>query len=242
MKQLLIFIALFAATFFISNCSREEKSTVVDWEGNEYKTKNYGGTWWMVENMRTTKTKDGQNIWVSSEEDKFSYTIPYCYFYDDNDADLKKKGCLYNWSAANQVCPDGWHLPTDADYEALVSYLNSVEKYCYNGNPYAIAKSMASNSGWTTSFVEGSPGYGSNNNTSGFNAPPTGAYFYPYFDDGGHFDGKGYKAHFWIAYEELEDGNNAVSFSLINNESEVFLYSSDKSAGFSVRCVKDAKE
>ncbi|MCR4877991.1 MAG: fibrobacter succinogenes major paralogous domain-containing protein [Bacteroidales bacterium] len=232
---------LMMAVLFLASCAKEEKNTVVDWEGNEYKTRNYGGTWWMVENLRTTRTKDGQNIWVSSEEDIFSYTTPYCYFLNNNESGLKWKGCLYNWSAANQVCPEGWHLPTIEDYEALTRYMGGVDKYCHDSNPKAIAKAMASDNDWEYSDTPGAPGYGVSfggfrtaNNASGFNAPPVGAYTpLPY----SRFWGYGVRAYYWLSDEY--DGNYANAFIIYYDEPVLVRDTIDKPLGISVRCVKD---
>lgn len=237
MKRILyLFVALVVAILLFSNCSREEeRSTVVDWEGNEYKTMNYGGTWWMVENMRTTRTRDGQNIWVSSDEDKFSYTIPYCYFYEDKNTELKQRGCLYNWTAANQICPEGWHLPTIEDYEALTDYISSVDKYCYKGDQNAIAKAMASKNRWYHSSNDGSPGCSPvSNNASGFNAFPTGYFWH---DTEGYYQYYTGETYFLLADDY--DGNYAFAIKLRYDEPEVILESVDKSGANPVRCVKD---
>lgn len=232
---------LMMAVLLIVSCSKEEKSTVVDWEGNEYKIKNYGGAWWMVENLRTTRTRDGQNILTTSVEDKFSYTIPYCYFPNDNESGLKRNGCLYNWVAANQVCPEGWHLPTVADYAALTQYMGSVDKYCYEGNPKAIAKAMASDNNWQYSDTPGSPGFGVSfsgyravNNASGFNASPVGVYT-PLPNS--RFWGIGQWASYWLSNEY--DGNYANNFNLYYDEPVLVRDTIDKPLGLSVRCVKN---
>ena len=236
MNRFLYLVALFAAILLFSNCSREEKSTVVDWEGNEYKTKLYGHTWWMVENMRTTKTKDGQNIWVSSDEDKYSYTTPYCYFYDDNTTYFKKRGCLYNWSAANEICPEGWHLPTVAEYDALTDYISSVDKYCHKGNPKAIAKAMAAKQGWLPCEPGGMPGWTSTtNNASGFDAYAVGCYWH---ESENSFFNTAEEANIWLADES--DGNYAESFTLYYDRDTLVRRDVDKSAGFSVRCVRSS--
>ncbi len=251
MRRIVFFLM---AVLLFSACSKEEKSTVVDWEGNEYKTKNYGGTWWMVENLRTTRANNGQNIWVSSDDDAHSYTTPYCYFVNDDEKDLKKRGCLYNWSAAQQVCPEGWHLPTTADYEALTTYMRSVKKYGYKGNSNAIAKAMAAKTVWAKCDSAGTPGNGykgaggaigpfvvvvddvniPSNNASGFNAMPVG-YYTPLINN--CFGKYSIEANFWLADEV--DNNNARIFGLVYNEPDVVECDADKSFGCSVRCVKN---
>lgn len=250
MKKTMYFLMV---SLLLIGCSKEEKSTVVDWEGNEYKTKNYGGTWWMIENLRTTKSNDGENIWVSSENDAHSYSTPYCYFVEDNEKDLKKRGCLYNWSAAQQVCPEGWHLPTAADYESLTNYMRGIKKYCYKGNSNAIAKAMSAKTVWAKCDSAGTPGNGymgagggigivvvvndiniPSNNASGFDAVPVG-YYSPLIDN--CFGYYSIKANFWLADEV--DNNTAHIFGLIYNEPDVVVSTEDKSFGMSVRCVKD---
>lgn len=240
-----IVFLLFAVVLF-SACSKEENGTVVDWEGNVYKTKNYGGTWWMVENMRTTRTKDGQNIWVSSDEDKHSYTTPYCYFIDDNEKISNKRGCLYNWPAANQVCPDGWHLPTPSDVEHLVNYLGGIDKYCYDGNHTFIAWAMATKDGWASSGIVGTPGYlpevpfmgqaeyNTGNNASGFSAYPVGFYS-PYYDT--YFAGRTLRASYWM--DDDLGVNRANSFNVWYDSYIVENDTVSKSVGFTIRCVKN---
>ena len=238
MKNFVYFIII---VLILSSCSKEKKSTVVDWEGHVYKTKNYGGTWWMVENMRTTKTKDGQNILVSSDEDKFSYTTPYCYYNNDDEKKTKKNGCLYNWAAATQICPEGWHLPTVEDFQRLTEYMGNVKRYCYDNNPEAISAAMSSNYGWADCEEYGTPGYGSSyglasweENASGFNAPPAG-YFTAFPNS--HFDGYSFEADFWLANEYELD--YASTFYLYYSSTKVYRDTKDKVTGLSVRCVKD---
>jgi len=72
-------------------------------DGNTYKTITVQGVTWMAENLR--------------------YKSPQGAFYFDNDTNnIPIYGVLYEWKTATKVCPDGWRLPSGADYQALVNY------------------------------------------------------------------------------------------------------------------------
>ncbi|MFA6400679.1 MAG: FISUMP domain-containing protein [Salinivirgaceae bacterium] len=98
----------------------------VDAQGNSYKTAILGGKKWMVENMRNTLTSKGDSIQNRVYYDSLAYAEVY--------------GLLYTWDAAMNhstdegaqgICPDGWHIPTDMEWKALLDTVSSVE----NGIP-----------------------------------------------------------------------------------------------------------
>jgi uncharacterized protein (TIGR02145 family) len=79
-------------------------STVTDTDGNTYRTKVYNGVAWMIDNSQKTTSVTGCSY---RSIDRGSY------------------GRLYSWNCAAKACPDGWSLPTDEDFEALVSALDA---------------------------------------------------------------------------------------------------------------------
>ncbi len=105
-------------------------STVTDIDGNEYNTVLIGDQCWMASNLIVTRTPGGQAI------------ARYCY----NNEPLKcqQYGGLYNWntvmngasgsssnpSGVQGICPDGWHVPSDAEWTQLTNY---VEPFANNG-------------------------------------------------------------------------------------------------------------
>lgn len=101
MKTKLIFAIL--SVFFIAESFAQ--NTVKDKEGNEYKTLSIGGKVWMAENLRSNQTKDGVEL--------ESYVYPK--------ADVLVHGKLYSYEAAVNMCPAGWHLATEAEWDALIS-------------------------------------------------------------------------------------------------------------------------
>ena len=102
-------------------------STVTDKNGNVYNTVMINNQCWMKENMRTTKTATGTSI---SDGGSTAWTSgSYYYNYSASGIPLAERGYLYNYSAATQICPTGWHLPSQDEWITLGNYLPS-----YSGN------------------------------------------------------------------------------------------------------------
>src|SRR5690554_6744787 len=95
-------------------------------DGNVYKIITIGDQVWMAENLAYLPSVN--MVADGSEDAAGSYY--YVYGYDGtNVADAKATGnyatydVLYNWTAAMNACPDGWHLPSDAEWTELTDYL-----------------------------------------------------------------------------------------------------------------------
>ncbi len=135
-------------------------------------------------------------------------------------------GRLYTWDAAMVACPEGWHLPTDAEWQILEHYLgmNSADTstLLWRGSDQGIQ--LKSTSGWYDD--------GEGNNSSGFNAFPAGFY------TAGAFYTLGTDATFWTSTES--SSTKAYARNLKGNNTGV--YREDyylKSYGYSCRCVED---
>jgi hypothetical protein len=100
--------------------------TVQDIDGNVYRTVIIGEQTWMAENLKTTKYNDGTDIPIVTDGtwDDLS-TGAYCW-YDDTPDNKDTYGALYNWNTVNtgKLCPVGWHVPTEEEWEVLHKYLN----------------------------------------------------------------------------------------------------------------------
>jgi uncharacterized protein (TIGR02145 family) len=134
-----------------------------------------------------------------------------------------------------EFAPEGWHVPTDAEWTTLEEYLIA-SGYNYDGTTTGnkIAKAMASNTGWNSSTNTGAIGNDQSlNNSSGFKAFPEG--YRENFD--GSFYGEGTNAFFWSSTET--NTNDAWSRGLYVNYSYLFGYYYYKRNGFSVRFVRD---
>ena len=210
---------------------KSEPGTMQDYDGNTYKTVQIGEQVWMAENMRAMHDRDGKAIAMGSEE---SYDTPYRYCPDNKPANVKEYGYLYNWPAAKKVCPEGWHLPTDAEWTQLTGYLMD-NGYSCGGEKENVAKALASSQGWGGSDEECAVGNNpGSNNASGFSALPAGVYGGNY----GNYGFFGYGAGFWSATENNDFGAYGRYFDYYN--ANVYRGSSGyKYNGFSVRCVRD---
>ena len=215
---------------------------VTDIDGNEYKTVKLGNQVWMAENLRTTRYADGTPIPLGTEA---SFTTAYRYYPDGNSANVSDYGYLYNWAAvmngasssdANPsgvqgICPDGWHVPSDAEWTELTNYVKSQSQYVcgdYTGN---IAKALASETGWKPDDEECAAGNNpSANNATGFSARPAGYY-------NGYYDAFGYNASFWSATQN--DSGNAYGRNLYYDTAYVYRTNGTKYTGYSVRCIRN---
>jgi len=227
---------LYLFTFFILvsfSCTPKKtqttfsNNTVKDIDGNVYKTVKIGKQWWMAENLKVTHYRNGDKIPCLNEDDEWDRpTGAYCYYNNDT-ANIRKYGILYNWFAVDEhrnIAPAGWHVPSDDEWQVLVDYLG--------GDTVAGGKMKS------TGTIEGSDGLwrGSNEGTinkSGFSALP-GGYRYNH----GVYDGLGTNSYFWSSTES--NGGNAWHRYLYFGNSNVYCDDSGwKQAGYSIRCVKD---
>ncbi len=216
---------------------------VTDIDGNEYKTVKLGNQVWMAENLRTTRYADGTPIPLGTEA---SYDVAYRYYPDDNSANVSDYGCLYNWpavmngslsSSANPsgvqgICPEGWHVPSDAEWTELENYVSSQSQYVCGGDKKSIARALASEEGWLEfcdekCVVTNNP---SANNATGFSARPAGDYNGPYYYFGGN-------ANFWSATQV--DSGYAYNRNLGYSNASVYRNDDAKNSGYSVRCVRN---
>ena len=219
--------------------------TLTDINGNVYNTALIGSQCWMKENLRATKFPDNTEIALGT------YTSSDPCYYDDSESDipLAERGYLYNWSAAihgaasssaapsgvQGVCPNGWHLPSEAEWEALKEYVSAQPEYTCGGNTSNIAKAVASEFWWYNYNGGCNPGdqRNSSNNATGFSAVPAGTLGVYGYDDAG------YSAHFWSATENTGYTAAAIYYGLDHDTSEFFMATTVKERRASVRCLHD---
>ena len=217
-------------------------STITDVDGNVYNTVLIGNQVWMRENLRTTKYANGTTIPLGTTASTYS---AYRYYPDDNSANVSDYGYLYNWAAvmngsassdANPsgvqgICPDGWHVPSDAEWTELTNYVKSQSQYVCGSSTSKIAKALASETGWSSSVDNCDVGNNpSTNNATGFSARPAGSYL-------GTYSNFGDSAYFWSAAQNNSD--NAYYRVLTYSLAGVHRYYNGKNAGYSVRCIRN---
>jgi uncharacterized protein (TIGR02145 family) len=130
-------------------------------------------------------------------------------------------GYLYDWETACDVCPDGWHLPTDAEWTELTDYLGE--------NAGGKLKATGTIEAGTGLWYD--PNTGATNET-GFTALPGGGR-----GSDGTFSDVGGGGYWWSATEVST--NYAWSRDVSCDYSGVDGYNDDKELGFSVRCLRD---
>lgn len=212
---------------------------VKDIDGNVYKTIKIGTQVWMAENLRTTHYNDGSAIPLVADNTAWNnLTTPgYSWYANDSTTNAKSYGAVYNYYTVADtnilnVCPVGWEVPSTAEWTVLTDFL--IDKgYGYDGSGSDIAKSMASNFGWTNSAASGEVGLGQDtNNSSGFAGVPGG---FRYSDEP-FFDVR--RSAIW--WSSTEFSMTLASFrSLYFNYSDVYMSYTSKGNGNSVRCLRD---
>jgi len=165
--------------------------------------------------------KIGTQIWMAQN---LNYNVSGRKCYDNSETNCEKYGSLYNWNTAMTVCPSGWHLPSNADWNTLMKFVNpscSDNSTCDNAGTKLKARS-----GWID--YDGKPG----NDTYGFSALP-GGYGY---SAGSFFSSVGYSGYWWSASEY----NSYAYLRIMDYNYEGVNYlSSGKYYLQSVRCLQD---
>jgi uncharacterized protein (TIGR02145 family) len=196
---------------------------VTDIDGNVYNTVTIGAQVWMVENLRTTKYNDSTAIPKVTDATAWgALTTPgVCTYNNTSNTDtINTYGRLYNWYtvATGKLAPTGWHVPTDAEWTTLTTYLGGE----------SIAGGKLKELG-TTHWQ--SPNTGADN-TTGFTALPGGDR-----SNDGTFGAIGRYGAWWSSSEDNTDF--AWERNMLNNYSNVYRSYYYKSLGFPVRCVRD---
>jgi uncharacterized protein (TIGR02145 family) len=160
--------------------------------------------------------KIGCQTWMAKNAD---YNISGSKCYNDSETNCSDYGRLYNWSAARQVCPSEWNLPTYGDWEVLRRFAGG-----YDG------LRLKAEIGWNSCGGLGAD-Y-SCVDTYGFKALPGGFGF----GDSNDFSDVGKHGYWWSA---TQDGSAKafIRFMSFNGEN-AYWSSSDKNLLSSVRCVK----
>jgi uncharacterized protein (TIGR02145 family) len=218
----------------ISSCKKKVDNSnppgggmVPDIDGNVYHTVTIGTQTWMVENLKTTKYNDGTAIPLVTDGTAWSkLTTPgYCWYNNYATTYKTTYGALYNWYAVatGKLCPNGWHVPTDAEWTKLTTDLG--------GDTLAGGKMKSTGTIGAGTGLWQDPNTGATNE-SGFTAVPAGFRY-----SGGTFDKVGNLGFWWCSSECSP--LNAWGQTLYYNYSYVIRYFHSKSDGYSVRCVRN---
>ena len=202
-----------SVTFYKSN-----QTAITDADGNVYTSVTIGTQEWMVENLRTTKYSDGNAIpnITGTAEWRDLTTGAWCHYDNDSSQYEATYGKLYNWYAVNtnKLCPTGWHVPTDAEWDVLEDYLTA------NGHIGTEGTALKATSGWNYS--------GNGTDDYGWLGLPGGKRGIGNVGSGGYWwsSSQGSANSTWGRYFFSNDGNVYRTFDY-------------KNYGSSVRCLRD---
>jgi uncharacterized protein (TIGR02145 family) len=193
-----------------------------DVDGNLYNTVKIGTQVWMKENLKTSKYSDGTAIPNVTDANAWSNLTTGAYVeYNNTSSNSSIYGKLYNYYTvidARNLCPTGWHIPTDAEFTTLTNYLGGAS--VAGGKLKEIGTTH-----WTTPNTAA-------DNTSGFTALPGGYRF-----TNGTFNSIGYIGFWWSSNDYSE--TIALDMGLSSTSGMVDRAPEYKQDGFSVRCVRD---
>lgn len=162
---------------------------------SEYKTITIQGVTWMAENLRF-KSDEG------------------CFSFDRDPNNVPIYGVLYEWKTALKVCPDGWHLPSGAEFQVLANYTNEKDSWKFKASdPTSFGIKLAGMQDYEGTFSE----------------MEEGAYFWTSNEyDKDHAE---YFSYMLVIEKPVAD---------ISRKADIAdIHGSEKSNKYSVRCVKN---
>ena len=216
--------------------------TLVDIDGNIYKTITIGDQTWMAENLRTTHYQNGDPIPnVKAEENPSVWGAltsgAYCTYNNTTNPDsIATFGFLYNGYAAidnRNVAPLGWRVPTDEDWDKLQTFVASGDAITnLYGNSIAgerLKEAFALH--WGAS--------NNGDNSSGFTALPGGQRYTWYNEASWHseFQFIGNTCYYWSS-TSIYQGRLLIRI-MTSDYSSITRGQYFNSYGISIRCVKD---
>lgn len=207
-----------------ANCKKDEDTndqgnnnnpgTVTDIDGNTYKTVKIGNQVWMAEALKTSRYNDGTSVNNNAE----GY-----YTFDETGSEKSSTPFVKNSEDVQflKLCPQGWHIPTKAEWTELFGFVAHDNSGAYGGSE---GKALKSKTGW----IEGGIG----DDIYGFNAKGRGAYN----PDSARVVGIG-EATYIMSSEKTSGGpwiRDMYYFNDAFHETTGWF-----EAGYSVRCMKD---
>ena len=198
-----------------------------------YGTIQIGNQCWMAQNLNI-----GSMIIGDSTQSNNDTIEKYCY--DNLESNCNEFGGLYQWdemmqyvtdTSAQGICPSGWYIPTDYEWKILEGTVDSqfgVGDPIWNTGGYRgfdAGFHLKSTTGWGTT--------GNGDDSFGFTALPGG-----YRDTDGSFGSLGSADYFWASTEWWND-SSAIRRHLHHNLNSIYRSEWVKTAGYSIRCVKD---
>lgn len=220
-----VLLPVFCMLIMFSSCSGPRKVVfdtsvpLKDIDGNEYGILKFGQRYWMRENLRVTRFRNGDIVpWVSEAKDWSELSKPARDFPEGKLDSMEFLGIYYNGYAATDsrgLCPTGWHISNSKDWEELL-------KVC--GGKEIAAKNLKSDSGWV--------GNGNGLDKFYFRGLPNGAK-----TNSGNYFMQGIHARWWVAGNQSESKCQSVWFFF--DSDKAYFYTISRKYGQAIRCVKN---
>lgn len=206
-------------------------SQVKDIDGNEYKTVKIGNQVWMAENLNVSRFRNGDSIreiksgnqWHESDDEPYN---PAWCFYNNEEKYGNIYGKLYNWHVISDprgIAPEGWHIPSNKEWNILVAYLEG----CISAG-----QKMKDSVSWTKNA--------NGTNEIGFNAQAGGSRAVALSDGYGIFRGLGEDAQWWSADKADNKYVKMAGYcTLIGASNCLITGKTSPGHGMYIRCIKD---
>jgi len=213
-------------------------TTIAELKANIIPSEKLGTIDWSASSGTFTDERDykeynwvriGEQIWMAENINFVTGYGSWCYRDEERNCDTY--GRLYNWETANQVCPSGWHLPTDNEWKVLEVHLGMSIKTSNRAGERGTdegGKLKMNGLRYWIAGIEKATNY------SGFSALPGGIYY-------GEKDGSSGMGEYTIFWSSTPSSGRYAWIRMLKYNSSKIRRVNDarKEYGFSVRCIKD---
>ena len=199
--------------------------TSINYNGYNYDLVEIGNQCWFKENLRTANCNNGDPISNITDNTEWSNTTtPASCFYNNLPSYQNSHGNLYNWyviADPRNVCPIGWHVPSDAEWSTLVNYLGGPN--VAGGKMKAIGIIQSGTGLWSYPNTDA-------NNSSGFSGLPGGfrQIEYNYSESVGAF---------WTSSVSEMDVLGSTTYNMFYDSGNITRSYSFRAVGMSIRCI-----
>lgn len=225
--KILVFKSCITIVFLICGFCILHSQTIEDIDGNVYKTVVIDNHIWTVENLKTTRYSNGDSIQLIVNDSIWGgLSTPAFSTYNFDSSYTSEYGNLYNFyvvSDSRNVCPSGWHVPTNNEWFGLINYLGG--------------DSIAGGSMKDTGIIHWNEPNTGATNSSGMTVLPAGFRFSNNGFFNGEFAGIGGNGGIWTSTESSDSTSIAKYFYPAS--SAIGEIDNNKSYGFSIRCVSN---